>query len=109
MENQDETSVEELVVAGSALPNTIDIDDDMDPLVEPDDRKTINSIGGILKALSAAVRSGNLTRAQARSFRADLGIMKSSFTKKQITPAKRKAKRIAQRAARKVNRQNKRG
>lgn len=67
-------------------------------------RKTIRSVGEILKTLSAAVKGGQITPKQARSFRKDLGIGQAFFTRKQTTPAQRKAKRLQQKKSRKVNR-----
>jgi hypothetical protein len=67
-------------------------------------RRTIRSVGEILQTLSAAVKGGQITAKQARSFRQDLGITQSFFTRKQTTPAQRKAKRLQQKKSRKINR-----
>jgi hypothetical protein len=58
----------------------------------------------MLEALSQAVEQGNITKEQARKFRAEVGITNSHFTKKQLSEDKRKAKRKAQKAKRKANR-----
>lgn len=68
------------------------------------EHKTAPSLKATLKALADAVTNGQITAQQARAFRADLGISQSTFTKKQTTPAKRKAKRIAQKLSRRKNR-----
>ena len=85
---------------------SLDIDTKKGTAVEGESvvRKTIRSVGEILKTLSTAVKGGQLTAKQARSFRKDLGITQAFFTRKQITPAKRKAKRLQQRKSRKINR-----
>lgn len=67
-------------------------------------RKTINTVGEILSTLRAAVQGGQITRKQAKSFRKDLGITQAFFTRKQISPAKRKAKQLQQKKSRKINR-----
>ena len=58
----------------------------------------------MLEALSQAVEQGNITKDQARKFRAEVGITNSHFTKNKPNDAKRKAKRKAQKAKRKANR-----
>jgi len=85
---------------------SLDIDTEKGTAVEGESvaRKTIRGIGEILKTLSAAVKGGQITAKQARSFRNDLGITQSFFTRKQTTPAQRKRKRQLQKAARKKNR-----
>ena len=60
-------------------------------------------MGGILKAISNAVKGDNLSSRQARSMRNDLGIMQSYFTRGKVDPTKKRAKRIAAKKARKVN------
>lgn len=67
-------------------------------------RKTINTVGDILKTLRGAVKSGQITRQQSKSFRKDLGIGQAFFTRKQLTPAQRKAKRLQQKKSRRINR-----
>lgn len=67
-------------------------------------RKTINTVEEILATLRAAVKGGQITRQQSRSFRKDLGITQAFFTRKQLTPAQRKAKRLQQKKSRKINR-----
>lgn len=67
-------------------------------------RKTINTVGEILSTLRAAVQGGQITRQQAKSFRRDLGITQAFFTRKQLTPAQRKAKRLQQKKSRRINR-----
>ncbi len=67
-------------------------------------RKTIRSVKEIIKTLSEAVKGGQITAKQARSFRSDLGIGQAHFTRKQPTPAQRKKKRAMQKASRKINR-----
>ena len=67
-------------------------------------RKAITGIHQILRVLREAVENGQITSAQAKRFRADLGIQNSFFTKKQTSPAKRKAKRKAQKLARRKQR-----
>lgn len=57
-----------------------------------------------LKALTNSFHDGAITKEQLREIRARLGITQSSFTGKKITDTQRKAKRKAQKAARKVNR-----
>lgn len=85
---------------------SLDIDTEKGTAVEGESigRKTIRSVGEILKALSSAVKDGQITSKQARSFRADLGITQSFFTRKQTTPEQRKAKRLQQKKSRKINR-----
>ena len=90
---------------------SLDIDTEKGTAVEGESitRKTIRSVKEIMKTLSEAVKGGQITAKQARSFRADLGIGQAHFTRKQITPAARKKKRKAQRLARRKNRGKTRG
>lgn len=67
-------------------------------------RKTIRSVKEILATLSTAVKGGQITAKQARSFRKDLGIGQAFFTRKQLTPAERKKKRLQQKKSRRINR-----
>ncbi len=67
-------------------------------------RKVPKTLEGMLAAITQMVKGGQITTAQARQFRGNLGISKSYFTKKQVSPAKRKAKRIAAKKARAVTR-----
>lgn len=63
-------------------------------------------MGGILKAISKAVRDGNMSSKQARQIRGDLGILGSFFTKQQPNVKARRAQRKAAKKARKVTRRN---
>lgn len=78
-----------------------------DDYEEAESEKPKLGIGGIVKALSKAVASGDLKSSQARRMKQDLGIMNSFFTRSQPKQATRKNKRKAAKKARKVNRRNK--
>jgi len=71
---------------------------------EVDEEKQKISFGDILSSLSAAIASGGISSQQARRIRADMGIRQSYFTRKQPKTNVRRAKRKAQKAARKLNR-----
>ena len=55
-------------------------------------------------ALAEAVASGSITKAQARQFRAEVGIKPSMFTKKTSDALTKKKKRKSSKAARRHNR-----
>lgn len=61
------------------------------------------SFGHIARVLKRAVAGGNLTPQQAAGMRRDMGINQSYFTRKTISPCKRKRLRKLAKQARKVN------
>jgi hypothetical protein len=62
------------------------------------------SVQDILKAIASALASGNISSAQAKSIRRDLGITQATFTRKQRSPSQRKALRLTQKESRRRNR-----
>ncbi len=65
-------------------------------------------LDGFLKAVSAAVDSEQITTAQAKQLRQQMGIQNSYFTRNRNTDEKKvKAKRKAQKKARKTTRKKK--
>ena len=85
---------------------SLDIDTEKGTAVEGESvaRKTIRSVKEILSTLGAAVKGGQITAKQARSFRKDLGIGQAYFTRKQLTSTERKKKRLQQKKSRRINR-----
>lgn len=58
----------------------------------------------VVKALSSAVEFGQLTKSSAQRIRQEMGIFQTDFTKKKVSDTTRKAKRKAQKLARKKQR-----
>jgi len=95
------------------LPEEVkDIDADVVQDAAPYDSKTAlmdklvnaSSKEELLQILSAAKKSGDMNKYMAAHFRSDMGIHKSSFTKKSSTAKLRKSKQKLQKAARKKQR-----
>ena len=64
------------------------------------------SVSSILKALSKAVRNGDIKSQQAQQIRSDLGILNSFFTKKTTSVKAKRKKRLTQKKAHKVTIRN---
>ena len=73
--------------------------------VKSDEPKAKMGLNAFLSAITAAVSSDQISSHQARELRQGMGIGQSFFTRNRVVDAKKaKAKRKAQKAARKVNR-----
>ena len=82
-------------------------DENIEQVVEqPKKRITTRQV---IDALSEAVRKGNISTRKAREIRQQFGIIESTFTKGKTTADKRKAKRKAQKIARRATRSTLRG
>lgn len=60
-------------------------------------------MGGILKAISNAVKGDTLSSRQARQMRSDLGIMQSHFTRGGTNVTTKRIRRLEAKKARKIN------
>lgn len=60
----------------------------------------------MLKLISNALSIGNITGSQAKEMRAKMGVFQGDFTRKKSTTTKRKAKRTAQKRARRAMHQH---
>lgn len=79
-------------------------------VTHPDAPKAKMGLQGFLSAITAAVKGEQITPAQARELRQNMGISQSFFTRNRNADAnKAKAKRKAQKAARKVTRGSTKG